>query len=395
MRILPLAIVSASLVAARGLAASPEAVAAMNTRGFELLRLAVEDAGGSGNVLLSPYSINSAFGLVWLGAKGETEAEIRSVLGLPEEAGAFLGEIGQSIQSSAQAKALTSNSAWVGLGQALLPEYRNAIRATFGAGVFPTDFGDPAKAASDINRFVSRTTGEMIPSLLAADAISPGTKLLLVNTLYFRAKWRVEFPRENTRKAPFTRGDGSAGDVDLMHAAFDRAGYFEDADAAIRGIALPYEDPRFRFIAILPDAEGGSIARTLERLSEGALDPWLDQGDAAVKVWLPKLDIEFSAAIEPLLEKLGMATPFSARADFSGIGGTRDLYIDSVIHATRLRADEEKTEAAAATAILVRATSLPPPPPEYKLFRADRPFVVVLRDDRTGVVLFCGVVEKP
>ena len=372
-----------------------EDAARLERNGFVLLR-DIAKCRTKENTLISPYSIHAAFGLVSLGAGGETAAQLHELLGLPEATGPYFARLEKSVAAGNAddgATVLTSNSAWMPEMETLKSAFKEASARHFDCRVENLDFGNGPAVAKTINGFVEEKTKGLIRNLVDPSAISPATRMVLVNTLYFRAKWAKAFSRDSTRDAPFACADGKTKDVPMMYAERKGLPYFEGD--GVKGVVLDYASTRYKFVAILPDAEGGDLAAALDALADGRLGGWL-QGAAreTVRLWLPRLDIEFKTSLVPTLKSLGLVAPFDAGPGFAELSENGPLTISEVLHATKLILNEEETEAAAATGIIM-TRSLAVAPKEPKLFRADRPFVGIVYDTDTKTVLFASVVNEP
>ena len=247
----------------------------------------------------------------------------------------------------------------------------------------------------------------MIKDLLSPADIKPDIFMILLNTLYFEAKWETPFEKENTRPMVFHNFDGWEKRVKMMHRRGFDIGYCSDERDNVHAVVLPYEDPRFELVAlmpILPGADQGKAAMQdiISKLGT-RLDSWLaKRSEYETLLWLPVTDLTCRYDLNDALGTLGMKTPFSmTQADFHGIAEPTELlkyiWIDKVIHKTALKMDEESTKAAAATAITMGFGGLAAPreQPPVNTFRADRPFIVLIRDSRTGLILFAGRITDP
>jgi len=373
----------------------------LNRQGFKLFDTVCK-ADAKKNMFISPYSIDGAFGMVYCGAKGTTADEIRKTLGLPADpanCGAFFDALAKQYAEAEKTEILVSNSVWTDTDQNVLPEFTEMIKKYYGGAFYKEDFGQSAKVAAKINAYVEARTKNMIKDLLTPDFFSKDTAMVLLNTLYFEAKWARPFPKDDTRPMVFTQFGGSEKEVQMM---FQKApiAYYADRQDNVHAIVLPYENNRFELVALMPingGADHGETALNTITASIGdKLDTWLGRRvRGETRVWLPKTDLTCKLDLNKTLQGLGMKTPFSNFADFSGIDTEEALKIENVVHKTALKMDEVSTKAAAATAIgMARITSIGMPDPVNE-FRADRPFLVLIRDNQTGLILFMGRVNDP
>jgi len=356
-------------------------------------------------VLISPFSIDSAFAMLWLGASGKAKEEIGSTLGFPEELKEF-AEANRFLSASKEPKLLTSNSIWVDRRFPLSKSYSDLVGGYFPFSLYDFDNTKSNEAAGRMNEFVSERTYGMIRNVIGETDIRPyqndedmGTGLVLINTLYFKGRWKKPFDRGDTlRRQDFNGLDGTAQYVDLM---CDTRRVLYGEGPAWQSVALPYRGGKFDFVAVLP-TPALDVETLLARLSRGsAFQELMDScSNTLVKVKLPKLDFEYKTSLADRLKARGMERPFESDIhSFPAITGGKDNRyvdrVDKVIHATRIKMDEEQTEAAAATAVTccwaTSGCSRPEPPiPE---FTADHPFLAFIVERTTGLVLFAGVIQ--
>ena len=382
-------------------AADQKVAADLNRKGFELFDTVCK-ADAKKNMFISPYSIDGAFGMVYCGAKGKTAEEIRSVLGLPADpaaCGAFFDAIAKQYAEAEKTEILVSNSVWTDTKQNVLPEFTEMIKKYYGGAFYKEDFGQSAKVAAKINAYVEGRTKNMIKDLLTPDFFSKDTAMVLLNTLYFEAKWANPFPKDDTQPMVFTQFGGTEKEVQMMFQK-SRIAYCSAPQDNVHAIILPYENRRFELVALMPidggPDHGEAALKTITASIGDKLDSWLERrARGETRVWLPKTDLTCKLDLNKTLQGLGMKNPFSNFADFSGIDTEEALKIENVVHKTALKMDEVSTKAAAATAIgMARITSIGMPDP-VNVFRADRPFIVLIRDNQTGLILFMGRVNDP
>ena len=363
--------------------------------GIDLYRRLGREAG---NLFFSPLSISGAFGMAQAGARGETEAEIARILHyeLPRERlhpalGAMMR--GMALDQTGRRLAV-ANAVWVQRDYPLLPDYVGLLDGHYGAAPETVDFiADAAAAADRINQWAERNTNGRIKNLLRAGDLDASTRLVLTNTVWMKADWLRQFHPLMTRPGNFFAAGGKAQQVPFMHQQEP----FRHLDApGFQAIELPYRGEELAMIVFLPKARDGLAAFERE-LDAAALERWIGQLRSAepepVDLVLPKIRLETRYQLARTLQEMGMSLAFGPGADFSGIDGRGGLFIAKAIHQTFLQVDEKGTEAAAATA-LVMAESSAPPPPRIR-FHADHPFFFLIRDNRSGAVLFMGRITQP
>ena len=372
-----------------------------NTFAWSVFEVLAEEPG---NVFVSPASISGAFGLLYPGAAENTEAQISDLFGF----GAVPAEIfpaasytlSDAIASETEDATLTvANAVWLRQDSTLQAPYRAVVEGVMKAKVELVDFSDPATAAKLINDWVEARTNDRIRDLIPASAIKPNlTELILTNAVWFKADWESPFKAEATADAPFYTRAGERT-AKMMHQTLERARHYRGDDFA--ALDLDYAGNAYALTVILPDTRDG-IADVSDAMTPDAFATLIENMEQAsakhVEIFLPKVKIESDFLLNDALMDLGLTDAFSAAADFSGLidgAGVGDLVISQVLHKTFLEIDEKGTEAAAATAIIIERSMimLPQEPPIE--FRADHPFLIVLRHRPTGTVVFMGRVEDP
>lgn len=351
-------------------------------------------SGDGENVIISPYNISSALVFAAAGAHGDTLQEMKEVLHLPESddwispwaaLDASLAEAGRTGPTQLDSAA----SLWVEEQMPLAESYLQRVREQLGGAVEEVDFmGAPEQARLKINEWVEKNTGDNIKDLLSPGDVDADTRLLIATAIYFLGDWMFPFQEAATQEKPFHLHDGSKVDVPTMTGK-ERFGYH--AAGGWEVLEMPYVGGRFGMVVLLPGEE-----TDLDSLNPEEANGWLNElNPRQVEVHLPKFKFQKKLRLDSVLRELGMKEAFIPdQADFSGIAGTRDLYIGLVLHEAMVDVNEKGTEAAAATAVGIRATSLPPPE-DPVVFRADRPFYFAIRDRETGVILFLGQLANP
>lgn len=350
---------------------------------------------GAGNVFFSPNSIELALAMAFSGARGATADEMAKVLHFtaPEDAGslgAFAAALNAPTAPDGKPRGYVlseANALWVQKGQAILQQYLDLLRERFGAPPREVDFAnDPAGATRAINTWVARNTNDKIKELMRAGDVTRETRLVLTNAIYFKGTWAAPFAEIQTRPEAFRTAAGQEEKPPMMHRTGDYA-IFENGD--LQALKLPYSGGELSMVVLLPRRPEGLPALD-KSLTAASLDAWI--GGAArekVQVTLPKFTVEGRFLLADPLKYLGMAAAFGSGADFSGITGRKDLSISEVIHQAFVAVDEEGAEAAAATAVGIRATAMVRQAPPA-IFRADHPFLFLIRHEASGAILFMG-----
>ncbi|MCS7020222.1 MAG: serpin family protein [Gemmataceae bacterium] len=351
------------------------------------------------NHFLSPFSISTALAMTAAGARNKTAEEMYQVLHLrPELLGEFKIILRALNAGDPQKRGFalsTANALWAQQGYPWRPEYKQSVQQKFDAGLFDVDFmSNPEGSRTTINTWVERQTHDKIKNLLPPGIITPLTRLVLTNAIYFKGNWLTQFDKKLTQEQDFTKIDGSTVRVPLMHhSALPSCSYAEGED--FQALDIPYQGKELSMLIVLPRAYNELPALekrlTLDYLNNirRALRPQIK-----VDVYLPRFRVEASYSLKEPLGALGMKAAFSPEtADFSGMHtGREKLFISAVLHKAFVEVNEEGTEAAAATAVVIKTRGLPPPSP---VFRVDRPFLFFIRDRGTGSILFMGRVVNP
>jgi len=344
----------------------------------------------------SPYSVASALGLAAAGARGGTRAEIAAAV----PAAGDLAALATALAAAADldpgadgvpgARIAVANTLWADATLPVAPAYADAVRSWPGGAARTVDFRGAAEAARrEVNADVERTTHGLITDLLGPELVRRDTRAILVNALWLRASWLQAFPDGGTEPAPF-HAPGGTVEVPMMHVQ-RRLRYA--ARSGWRLVGVPAGSGVLADV-LLPDADlaGAEPGLTADALADllAAARP------AEVALWLPRFRVEADAPLVQPLAGLGIRTLFTDAADLSGVtGGAERLKVSAAVHKAVLTVDESGLEGAAATAlVMVRAAFLAPPPRPVQV-RVDRPFLVLVRHERTGAVYFLARVTRP
>jgi serpin B len=360
----------------------------------------------NGNLIVSPYSIGSALALTAVGARGETYDQIQKVFRFPslDKIGPIYGSLAAAIvappkNAKHKPELSTANSLWVQQGYGFRKDYLEQASNRFHAGIFDVDFiAHPDSASRRINAWVEKETRDRIKDLVSPDLFSYETRMVLANAVYFKAHWLDGFKERDTNPADFTLASGSKVKAPLMY----QLGQFSLAETdRMQVLKLPYDGNATSLYVILPRV-ANQLPAIEKELSPDNLTKWTLGNERAsdAKVWLPKFKYTVRTGLVPTLKKLGIEDAFiKTKASFKGMTDHPDgLYITDVIHKAFVEMDETGTEAAAATAVVfsLGATAAPPHlPPHLKEFKADHPFLFVIKHEATGALLFMGRVEDP
>ena len=355
-------------------------------------------AAEPGNLFFSPQSISTALAMTYAGARGDTATEMARTLhfSLPQDrlAAAYAQLLAALHGSGAQRPYTLSvaNRLWGQRGTAFLEPFLTTMRTGYGAEMGLVDFVNEAEAArGEINGWVRKETADKITDLIPPGVLGPATRLVLANAIYFRGDWARQFEKSATQDQPFHVTGDRTVTAPLMFGKIP-AGYAARADGGLKVLELPYKGDEVSMLVLLPDAPDGLPALEA-KLTADTYRAWTtDLVRRDVLVYLPRFSVESRFALAPTLGAMGMPLAFTDRADFSGMDGKRDLFLSAVVHKARVDVDERGTEAAAATGVAIRTLAVQQEPPA---FRADHPFLFVIRHNPTGAILFLGRVVDP
>jgi serpin B len=354
-----------------------------------------------GNVFYSPYSISSALAMTYAGARGETAAQMADTLhyNLSQDDlhPAFnyldteLNKRGEGAQGKDDEgfRLNIVNAIWGQKDFSFLPEYLDTLAENYGAGLRVLDFvNETEKSRITINDWVSRETEERIQDLIPQGQLDASTRLVLTNAIYFNAAWQYQFEERMTSDSPFYPLNGQEVPVPMMKQT-ESFGYTNGE--SYQAVELQYDGGELSMVILLPDPgqyelfEEQLTAETANEIISG-----LEYTQVALS--MPKFEFESEFKMKDSLSAMGMPVAFGSGADFSGMTGAKDLYIDQVIHKAFVSVDETGTEAAAATAVDMKLTGIPEEPIEVTI---DHPFIFLIRDIETDAILFVGRIMNP
>jgi serine protease inhibitor len=352
-----------------------------------------------GNLFFSPYSISTCLAMTYAGARGDTEKQMAQVFRFTKdqaELHSSFGALQRDLREAEKQKGIElniANALWAQSGHPFLAEFLKVAQTEYEANVNQADFKTQAGAVTEkINRWVAEKTKDKIQNILAPGSLDAATRLVLANAIYFKGIWSKPFDKAQTSPQPFHLSSSSQADVPLMHH-LDNVKYTENGD--FQAVELPYGSNQLSMAVFLPRAVDG-CSQLENRLNPDLLSKTVtDMRKREVDIFLPRFKLESKFELNDPLSQMGMEDAFGPKADFSGMDGTRLLYISAVIHKAWGEVNEEGTEAAAATVVGMRALSAAVKPAPPVVFRADHPFLFLIRETRSGSVLFLGRLADP
>ena len=377
------------------------AVMTNNQFAFDLYGDLAGQADLKENIFFSPISITAALSLTYEGAEGNTRSQFEKVLHVNpgiERNGyhSSLSELLEQLDGKDKPYALSvANSLWGEQSMPFREAFLKTLEKNYDAGFEAVDFKrKPDVEREKINAWVEEKTQDRIKDLLPEGSIDSLTRLVLANAIYFKGSWQYQFEPDWTQDRPFHQIGAEASKTPTMMLPNKHLRY-ADLDG-LDILEMPYKSGDLSMLVLLPDERDG-LAKLEGKLSNRALNQWVSEMKRGpVRVLLPKWESTLSTKLVPTLQRLGLTDAFDEnKADFTGITDSAEgelLYITDVFHKAFIKVDETGSEAAAATAVVIGAQSAPPRPYEFK---ADHPFVYIIRDNRTGAVLFLGRMADP
>lgn len=353
-----------------------------------------------GNTLLSPYSVMASLGMLTVGARGDTALEIRTALGLKNLSAPKLARaLHQLARISADEEDVctlaVANRVWAQSDRRLDKSFVHSMAHLFKAAVGRLDFmNDPETARFRVNEWVANQTRGEIEELLPAGSVDTQTRLILTNAIYFQGQWLARFKPKNSKKDKFQAcdcdGECRRSSVTMMHQ-YGAFNYKMDYGSDVQVLEMPYAQSNISMFVLLPDdcrglamLEKSLTGRRIRELTSG-LRP------TNIHVHFPRFEMSYRASLAKILKEMGIRKAFDPRqADLSGIDNTRELYVSETVHQATISVNEEGTTAAAASGVLIQSRMY-----FRQEFRANRAFIFLIMDQRTGAVLFIGRVVDP
>jgi len=412
------------------IAAARQEAAQANAFGIALYRKLLGQVGPAKGMVFSPTSIVDALAMARAGAAGTTATQMDAVLrtngwsqlslGIASLDKQLASRDGSYDDENGDVHALSlhlANTAFVQQGFPVTPDYLARLGKTFGAGVALVDFAADTQGAIDaINGWVKAQTVGKIPVIVNKSSITSETRLALVNAVYLKANWAQQFDPDLTASGAFSLFDGSKVSVPMMR---ELGG--QDIGLATgsgwKATELFYLGPAgapLEMTLILPDnlrtfeqtMTTGTLSAVQTKLAaaEHGLQKvtYAGQEDCGtypyqVELRLPRFGVDTGAGLASTLGSMGMPLAITpGAADFSGIAPNQGLYISEVIHKATIDVDEKGTTAAAATVVVMGTGGcLGPDPVKTVRLTFNHPFLFVIRDVKTGAILFIGRVTDP
>jgi len=354
-------------------------------------------ARADANLALSPFNIAAALSMTLPGARGRTATEIARVLhqhydsSYDSDFAVLVDDLTKAGNTGAN-ELLNANGLWVQKGFPIQAPFKEALANQYHAPIVLLDFvTNPESAREEINRWTEQHTKDKIKELFPAGSLNDQTRMVLTSAIYFYGKWQDPFLASRTEAGSFTLQSGALKQTKFMHQT-SHFNYTETSSSQI--LEMRYAGSGLAFDVLLPKTSTG-LVEIEKSLTSGNLTAWLGNLTGCnVRVSLPKFRAESEFSLGKTLSAMGMPTAFTNNADFSGIDSRGNLAISEVEHKAFVDVSEQGTEAAAATGITAHPAAMRAPQSTV-VFRADHPFLFIIRDSRSGVMLFIGRLVNP
>ncbi len=363
----------------------------INAFSFKLFELVNDEQK---NCFFSPYSVFGALSLTSAGAKKETLLEMQKALEIEEGKNApeQFKNLTDEFKSDREIELLTANSIWLHKTLKLKKSFSKLSHDYYDAKCKNVDFEDDAKreeARKEINSWVEKQTKEMIKDFIKPGVLTDATGMVLVNAVYFKAIWETAFTKEETAPEQFLAASGKKINCQMMNSSVNTL-YYEDE--SLQAIEIPYKNKEASMVVILPKENTKSTIKDVDY--KYYTDITKSFQVKRVKLSIPKFKMEVMYELKDIMMKMGMKAAFSKDADFSGITGGKDLTISKILHQSVIDVNESGTEASSSTAVIsMRSTMVTKDIPI--VFKADRPFLFMVKENGTNTILFMGYMAEP
>ena len=346
------------------------------------------------NVFFSPYSLSTVMAILYAAAEGETKAQIQKTFHYP--APAILNPNSAALYNqfnkpNPDYKLATVNDLWMQQGLTLNKSYADTVQHYYSGQVTALDFeGSPDPARQTINKKIADKTKQLIPELLPKGSIKSDTAVVLTNAVYFKGDWTLPFTAERTSAQPFYNAIGRASTVQMMQQQ-SYFSYYEDKH--IQVVQLPYKGDDLSMLVVLPKFNHKLAMQQLTKsLSATKIKQWRSGlVRQEVDLQLPKFKLDARYQMKTLLADMGMPKAFNNGAEFNLYADGTPIRLDEVYHQAVVTVDEKGTEAAAAAGAVGMYVGMSYPVE----FKADHPFMFMIKDNKTDAILFLGQVNKP
>jgi len=337
------------------------------------------------NVFISPFSIFQILTIIANGAEQETFSEIKEKLNLPslplEEMNTIVKKLNEMLKLSGETILEIANSVWISADYKLSDNFGKSVSTNHNAEI------KPLHTVEEVNKWVSAATHEKITKIL--DKIGPLIKLALINAIYFKGAFKFPFDEKHTVNETF---HATKGDKELPMMKLNREFQYFESDE-FQAVQLNYSSSSttdFTSSVILPQP-GKTVDGVLESI-QNKPEVLNHFSKRKGKLELPRFKVEYSTSVKAALEQLGLSRMFHHA--LPNIAEPKNLVVDEIIHKTYLEVNEKGAEAAAVTVATMRSLAVLEKPAPFHM-RVDRPFLFLIEEKNSGLILFLGKIENP
>ncbi|XP_061937508.1 antitrypsin isoform X2 [Apis cerana] len=343
----------------------------------------------SGNLIMSPLSVDIVLAMTAYGAQGETENQFRNLLHLPSSdnlAKSGYQTLIDNLNDVKENKLLLANKVFVGKNFGIKPIFKDLTKDYFRSATQVINFAKSMEAANIINTWVEQNTNNLIKDLITVDDLNEMTTLVLVNAVYFKGQWKNKFNPDYTKDMPFHVNKDTIKNVPTMYKQ-GKYKYGELSNLNAKFIVIPYKGDELNMIIILPNEIDG-LSEVEKKLQNIRLSDILNQGyEQEIQLYLPKFKVESEIHFNSILQKMGLIDAFTSHANFSGISD-ENIQINKVIQKAYIEVNEEGSEAAAATEYQIELFVYP----SLEEFRVNGPFLYAITSGNDNIILFKGQI---
>uniref|UniRef100_A0A668A8U5 Serpin peptidase inhibitor, clade E (nexin, plasminogen activator inhibitor type 1), member 2 n=1 Tax=Myripristis murdjan TaxID=586833 RepID=A0A668A8U5_9TELE len=347
------------------------------------------------NVVLSPHGVASILGMLLPGAHGETRRQVLTALRYKKNGPyKMLKKLHKTLTAKSNQDIVTiANAMFTQQGWPMKEAFIATNKANFQCESRSLDFSNTNRAADEINAWVNNKTKGHIPSLIKADMLDPAlTRLVAVNSIYFKGLWKSRFQPENTKMRSFNGGNGNVYKVEMMSqlSVYNMGLASTPQGLKYKVIELPYHGNTVSMLIALPSEEDTPLSHVIPHISTATVQSWTKlMHPRKVRLLIPKFKAEAEVDLEASLSALGITDMFhQSRADFRHLSA-EPVYVSTALQKAKIEVNEDGTKAAAATTAILQARSSPP------WVTVDRPFLFLVRHNPTGTILFIGQFNQP
>ncbi|XP_043926185.1 glia-derived nexin [Protopterus annectens] len=349
------------------------------------------------NVVLSPYGISSILGMLMLGADGLTKKQLATAMryNINARSSKVLKKLQKALLTRKNKDIITiANAVFAQAGFKMEKSFVTDNKALFHCDVKSLDFSDTADAAAKVNQWVQNQTRGMIKDLIQPHVLdNVFTRLVVVNSIYFKGLWKSHFQAENTKVRGFTGPDKVTYQVPMMTQLnmFNYGSASTPSGLLYNILELPYHGQMVSMLIVLPVDSSTPLSAIIPHISTKTVQSWMSSlSQRRVQIMIPKFTAESELSLEEPLSALGITDMFQeSKANFAKITMSEQLYVSYALQKAKIEVNEDGTKASAATTAVLMARSSPP------WFIVDRPFLFCIRHNPTGSILFMGQITKP